>query len=114
MSPRRRSTPASAATAAAEQAIVLREVSSRPAIGEVISVRAAKAHLSALLDLVAAGREIVITSDGQPKVRLVSYAQHPPRHPFPGAADHLRSMPPGKEGIHADKLIRADRDGRGW
>ena len=50
----------------------MREVATMPGIGEVISVRSAKAHLSALLDLVAGGREITITSDGKPKAKLVT------------------------------------------
>ena len=41
---------------------VVREFSPMPGVGSVISVRAAKAHLSGLLDEVAAGREVVITS----------------------------------------------------
>lgn len=96
-----------------EPAPVLREVSSDPAVGDVISVRAAKAHLSALLHLVAAGREIVITCGGTPKVRLVSYALKPRRKVFGGAASHLATMPPWKGGPSAEDLIRADRDGRG-
>ena len=51
--------------------MVLKEIAIAPGIGEVISVRSAKAHLSALLDLVAGGREITITSDGKPKAKLV-------------------------------------------
>ncbi len=39
-----------------------------------ISVRSAKAHLSALLELVASGTEVTITSDGKPKAKLVSVA----------------------------------------
>lgn len=92
----------------------MRAVVSDPAVGEVISVRAAKAHLSALLDLVAEGREIVITSGGNPKVRLVSYARKPGRKVFGGATRHLASMPPWKGGPSAEEWIRADRDARGW
>lgn len=102
------------ATAEPGDSLVLREVASVPAIGDVISVRAAKAHLSALLDLVAAGREIVITSGGVPKVKLVSYSMKPRRKVFGGAAGHLASMPAGKAGPSAEELIRADRDARGW
>ncbi len=96
-----------------DQAMVLREVTSDPAVGDVISVRAAKTHLSALLDVVAAGREIVITSGGTPKVRLVSFELKPRRKVFGGAARHLATMPAWKGGPTADELIRADRDGRG-
>ena len=38
--------------------------------GRMVSVRDAKAHLSALLEWVAAGQELTITSDGLPKARL--------------------------------------------
>jgi hypothetical protein len=41
-------------------ASVAREVAVLPGIGEAITVRSAKAHLSGLLDLVASGREIVL------------------------------------------------------
>lgn len=95
-------------------ASVLNEVATLPGIGDAISVRAAKAHLSALLELVAAGREIVITSDGQPKVKLVSYTMKPKRKVFKGAARHLRTMPAWKGGPTAEEILRADRDGRGW
>ena len=39
-------------------------------LGRVVSVRDAKAHLSALLEWVAGGHELTITSDGLPKARL--------------------------------------------
>ena len=93
---------------------VLREVAMAPGIGQVISVRAAKAHLSALLELVAGGREITITSDGKPKARLVSAVAPKPRKVFMGMGDHLKSMPMQTEGPTGDEIIRADRDGRGW
>lgn len=93
---------------------VLQEVAVLPGIGDVIPVRAAKAHLSALLDLVAGGREIVVTSDGQPKVKLVSYSMKPKRKVWKGAAKHLKTMPPWTGGPTGEELIRADRDGRGW
>ncbi len=56
--------------------MVMREVARCRALDEIISVRAAKAHLSALLELVAGGREITITSDGKPKARLIK-AENP-------------------------------------
>ncbi|HVJ44793.1 MAG TPA: type II toxin-antitoxin system prevent-host-death family antitoxin [Luteolibacter sp.] len=95
-----------------EQAPVAREVSTLPGVGEVISVRAAKAHLSGLLDLVAGGREIVITSDGKPKAKLVP-VQEKPRKVFRGSREHLAKMPPWRGGPTAEELIREDRDGRG-
>lgn len=93
---------------------VLREVAALPGIGQVISVRAAKAHLSALLELVAGGQEITITSDGEPKARLVSAVTPRPRKVFEGLGTYLESMPMQAEGPFADELVRADREGRGW
>ena len=92
---------------------VLREVAVMPGIGEVISIRSAKAHLSGLLDLVARGREFVITSDGLPKARVVPMDAPARRKAFPGAAAHLRTMPM-RAGPTGEELVRADRDGRGW
>jgi prevent-host-death family protein len=95
--------------------MVLNEVAALPGYGESISVRAAKAHLSGLLDLVATARkEIVITSDGKPKARVVPVETRPKRKVFSGAGAHLRTMPKQSEGPFAEELIRADRDGRGW
>ncbi|MBM3880914.1 MAG: type II toxin-antitoxin system prevent-host-death family antitoxin [Verrucomicrobia bacterium] len=92
---------------------VLREVASLP-WGQAISVRAAKAHLSGLLELVArTGREFVITSDGKPKAKVVPMTAQPTRKPWPGAAEHLKTIPL-RPGPTAEELIRTDRDGRGW
>lgn len=85
-----------------------------PGIGPVISIRAAKAHLSALLELVAGGTEVTITSDGKPKAKLVSAVATARRKVFMGMGDHLKSMPMQTEGPFADEIVRADRDGRGW
>jgi prevent-host-death family protein len=93
--------------------MVMREVAAMPGIGPVISIRAAKAHLSALLELVAGGHEITITSDGKPKAKLVGAAAKP-RKVFTGMGDYLKSMPVQTEGPFADEIIRADRDARGW
>ncbi|MBI3881897.1 MAG: type II toxin-antitoxin system prevent-host-death family antitoxin [Verrucomicrobia bacterium] len=98
---------------AAEPA-VLREVTSAPGIGSIISVRSAKAHLSALLELVAGGREITITSDGEPKAVLSPVAGRKARKVFTGTWEHLKKMPVQSEGPFAEEIIRADRDGRGW
>jgi len=93
---------------------VLKEVVAAPGIGPVISIRAAKAHLSALLELVAGGTEVTITSDGIPKAKLVSAMAAKPRKVFMGMGDHLKSMPMQTAGPFADEIVRADRDGRGW
>ena len=94
------------------QSSVVREFSEVPGVGHTISVRAAKAHLSGLLDEVAAGREVVITSDGVPKARLVPIAERP-RKVFTGTREHLKKMPPWRGGPTADEIIREDRDARG-
>ena len=93
--------------------MVLKEVAVAPGIGEVISVRSAKAHLSALLDLVASGHEITITSDGKPKARLVSAATAKPRKVFQGMGDYLLKQPIHR-GLSANEAVRQDRDARGW
>jgi prevent-host-death family protein len=93
---------------------VLRELATLPGIGETISVRAAKAHLSALLNLVENGREITITSGGKPKARLSGIERKSKnRVPFTGTQEHLATMPKWDGGPTADEIIRADRDGRG-
>ena len=93
---------------------VLSEVATVVGIGPVISVRSAKAHLSALLEWVAGGREITITSDGKPKAVLSPVSKHKSRNVFTGTREHLKTMPPWRGGPTAEDLIRADRDGRGW
>ncbi|MGK4302204.1 type II toxin-antitoxin system Phd/YefM family antitoxin, partial [Klebsiella pneumoniae] len=47
---------------------VLREAVAGTSVPSV-TIRDAKAHLSALLEWVSRGREIVITGDGKPKAR---------------------------------------------
>jgi len=91
--------------------MVLKEIAVAPGIGEVISVRSAKAHLSALLDLVAGGREITITSDGKPKAKLVSAAETKQRKVFQGMGDYLMKQPI-HGGPSAEEIIRAERDSR--
>ena len=98
----------------ASEPTVLREIAAVPGIGPVISVRSAKAHLSALLELVAGGQEITITSDGQPKAILSPVAKREKRKVFTGTWEHLKKMPPWRGGPTAEEIIRADRDGRGW
>jgi prevent-host-death family protein len=96
------------------QAMTLREVAVLPGVGPAIPVRVAKAKLSALLEMVAGGQEITITSDGVPKAVLSPVGKHQPRKVFAGMGDHLKSMPMQTKGPFADEIIRADRDGRGW
>ena len=106
--------PATYTSSEESEPVVLREVATAAGIGPVISVRSAKAHLSALLELVAGGQEVTITSDGKPKAVLSSVTRHKPRKVFTGTREHLKTMPPWRGGPTAEELIRADRDGRGW
>jgi prevent-host-death family protein len=82
-----------------------------PGVGRSYNVRVAKAHLSALLDLVASGEEVVLTADGKPKARLIPFK--PKSKPFKVDWEHLRSMPMNT-GPSATEIVRADRDARGW
>jgi prevent-host-death family protein len=79
--------------------------------GQVVTVRDAKAHLSALLEWVAAGHELTITSDGQPKAKLVSVSAVKPRKVFQGMGDYLMKQPIHR-GMSAEEIIRAERDSR--
>lgn len=83
-----------------------------PGVGRTYNVRVAKAHLSALLDLVASGEEVVLTADGKPKARLVPFK--PKSKPFQVNWEHLRSMPMQTQPPFAEDLVRQDRDARGW
>jgi prevent-host-death family protein len=91
----------------------LKEVVVAPGIGEIVGVRSAKAHLSALLDLVAGGHEITITSDGKPKAKLVKVEVDEPGKVFQGMGDYLLKQPI-HGGPSAEEIIREDRDSRGW
>lgn len=93
---------------------VVREISTVPGLGETITVRAAKAHLSGLLDRVAHGHKVIITSGGKPKARLVPMDEESNWKPFTGTREHLKTMPKWRGGPTADEIVRADRDGRGW
>lgn len=95
-------------------ASVLNDAVALPGVGLSIPVRAAKAKLSALLELVAGGQEVTITSDGKPKAVLLAVTRHKPRKVFTGTWEQLRQMPLQTEGPFAEEIIRADRDGRGW
>jgi prevent-host-death family protein len=93
--------------------MIMREVATMPGVGPIISVRAAKAHLSALLELVAGGREITITSDGKPKAVLSPVRKHKARKAFTGMGDYLMKQPVHR-GLSADEAVNLDRDARGW
>lgn len=80
-------------------------------MGRTVTVRDAKAHLSALLEWVAAGNELTITSDGKPKAKLVSADVTKRGKIFQGMGDYLMNQPIHK-GPSADEIIRAERDSR--
>ena len=74
-----------------------------------INVRAAKDQLSSLLESAAQGNEIVITSDGLPKAKLVAVPST--RKPFRVDWELLQSMPL-RRGPTVEELVREDRDSR--
>jgi prevent-host-death family protein len=75
----------------------------------IASVRTAKAKLSEFLTRAAAGEEIVITSDGKPKAKLVGIPTI--RTPY-RVNRRLLTATTRKPGTFAEELIRLDRDGR--
>lgn len=91
----------------------LKEAVVMPGIGITIPVRAAKAKLSALLEMVARGQEVTITSDGQPKAVLSPVRPERSRKVFTGMGEYL-SRQPIHGGPPAEAVIREDRDARGW
>lgn len=95
------------------QPLELKEAVALPGIGLSIPVRAAKAKLSALLELVAGGQEVTITSDGVPKAVLAPVGAGRGRQVFTGMGDFLLRQPV-HGGPSAEELIREDRDSRGW
>ena len=88
----------------------LREVSDVEWGAAQVNVRAAKDQLSKLLELASRGSEIVITSDGQPKARLVP--MHAERRPFRMDWEWLGTQPVNL-GAGVSEAVRADRDSRG-
>jgi prevent-host-death family protein len=93
--------------------LVMRETIALPGVGLSIPVRAAKAKLSALLELVAGGQEITITSDGKPKAVLSPVGKPKAGKVFMGMGDYLLKQPI-HGGPSAEEIIREDRDSRGW
>ena len=76
----------------------------------LINVRAAKDQLSSLLEQAAQGSEVVITSDGQPKAKLVPFKAR--RKRFRMDWELLRSMPLAPGTPTAEEILREERDGR--
>ena len=79
--------------------------------GRVVTVRDAKAHLSALLEWVATGHELTITSDGKPKAKLVGATVAKSGKVFMGMGDYLLKQPV-HGGPSAEEIIRTERDSR--
>jgi prevent-host-death family protein len=93
--------------------MLLKDAVALPGIGLTIPVRAAKAKLSALLDFVARGQQITITSDGVPKAVLSPPTAGQGRKRFTGMGEFLLRQPV-HGGPSAEQLVREDRDARGW
>src|SRR6266403_1725225 len=93
--------------------LMLKEAATLPGIGLVIPLRAAKAKLSALLELVAQGQQVTITTDGVPKAVLSPVRLGQGRKRFTGMGEFLLSQPV-HGGPPAEDLVREDRDSRGW
>ncbi len=91
----------------------LEEAAAMPGVGVVIPVRVAKAKFSALLEMVARGQPVTITSDGVPKAVLSPVSAGQGRKRFSGMGDFLLTQPM-HGGPSAEELVREDRDGRGW
>lgn len=74
-----------------------------------VSVREAKDQLSALLQRAAAGEEIVVTSDGQPKAMLVRFRPAPEGKPWRSLAEFRASMPLSPDSAAAIGEMREGR-----
>jgi len=98
-------------TAESTGPMIMRETIALPGMGLTIPVRAAKAKLSALLELVAGGQEVTITSDGVPKAVLSPVGKREARKVFTGMGDYLMKQPV-HGGPGADEIIRSERDSR--
>ena len=90
--------------------MVLRDSTAAVAEGLVINIRAAKDQLSSLVEQVSQGNEVIITSDGQPKAKLVPVRGQ--RRLFRVDWNLLRSMPSPKNAVGAEAIVREDRDSR--
>jgi prevent-host-death family protein len=87
----------------------LQETSSGKDPKLVVNVRTAKDQLSSLLEVAARGDEVVITSDGRPKAKLVAVQAR--RRPFRMHWPWLRAQPLST-GPKVEELVREDRDSR--
>jgi len=71
-----------------------------------VSVREAKDQLSSLLQRAAAGEEVVITSDGEPKAMLVRYRPVVGGKPWQSLAAFRASMPMTPDSTAAIREMR--------
>jgi len=97
------------ASAKATKGRILREALSQSGNTAVVNVRAAKDRLSSLLEQASRGAEVIITSDGQPKARLVPVRVQ--RKPYSVDWGWLESQPL-VSGPSAEALVAADRADR--
>jgi len=81
-----------------------------PPPATLINVRAAKDQLSSLLEQAASGHEVIITSDGMPKAKLIPVK--PARKPFRVDWALLRSIKSKKGAKSVEEIVREERDGR--
>lgn len=93
----------------AKKGAVLREVAGLEPQSTSINVRADKDQLSSLLEQASRGVEIIITSDGHPKARLVPVRSHGKLYSVDWK--WLRDQPL-VSGPSAEALLRIERDGR--
>jgi prevent-host-death family protein len=101
------------ASESAPRPLILKETVAMPGLGLTIPVRVAKAKLSALLELVAQGQQVTITSDGVPKAVLSPVKQGQARKQFAGMGAFLLRQPV-HGGPAAEEVVREDRDSRDW
>jgi prevent-host-death family protein len=98
--------------ASEDKSLLLEEAVTLSDVGLAIPVRAEKAKLSALLELVAAGQVVTITSNVQPKAVLSPADEKRGRNVFNGMGDFLL-----QQSVHcgpsSEELVREDRDSRG-
>jgi prevent-host-death family protein len=88
---------------------VVQEAVAAPRRRASVSVREAKDQLSALLQRVANGEEIVVTSDGEPKAMLVKYRPIMGGKPWRPLGAFLSDQPMGPDSAPG---VRAERDSR--
>lgn len=107
MKPKTKPVKATETTAAP---LIMNDASLAEPSSRQVSVRSAKDHLSSLLEHAARGNEVIITSDGEPKARLLPVRAK--SRPFRVDWELLRAQPLVPGALGAEDFVRADRDGR--